>query len=84
VVGDDEFTDITSALGIIAGALFVIASIGIAVNWLARKGAGRLGCCLAQPPQPPPPVGYVASMIDRRTLPRADSPSEALARDQRR
>jgi hypothetical protein len=37
-VGDDGFTDTTSALGITAGVLFVIASIGIAVTgWRAKE-----------------------------------------------
>jgi hypothetical protein len=37
-VGQDGFTDTTSALGVTAGVLFVIASIAIAVTgWRARK-----------------------------------------------
>jgi hypothetical protein len=39
-VGQDGFTDTTSALGVTAGVLFVIASIAIAViGWRARKSA---------------------------------------------
>jgi hypothetical protein len=39
-VGDDGFTDTTSALGVTAGVLFVIVSIAIAVTgWRAKKPA---------------------------------------------